>query len=536
MQLSLNGLKEKDFWESSNIKLPLFDIEELRKNTFDNPTWLHFGGGNICRGFINRDVQSLINQGLMDTGIVIADTFDKEIIEQIYKPYDELTLMVDLNSNGNIGMEVIGSVTESLIAMKECREDMKRLTKIFTSPSLQIVSFTITEKGYTLYNMNGDLLPIVEADIKNGPSNVSHAMSIVTSLVYERYKATSTPLALVSMDNCSHNGEKLRTSIMTIAKKWLDSDFVDYGFIDYLNTKVSFPWSMIDKITPRPDTSVADKLISLGLENIAPITTSKGTYIAPFVNAEVPQYLVIEDDFPNGRPDLTKCGILLTDRDTVNKCEKMKVTTCLNPLHTCLAVFGCLLGYTLICEEMKDNDLVNIITKMGYKEGLPVVTDPGILNPKAFIDEVIFERLPNPFMPDAPQRIATDTSLKMPIRFGETIKSYINSDTLKVTDLTYIPLTIAGWFRYLLGIDDNGEEMPISSDPMLEDLKKGLSVIRYGNMTVRHGCLNSLLSNESIFGADLTQCGLSDKIELMLSSMLEGKGAVRDTIHRYAEL
>ena len=83
-----------------------------------------------------------------------------------------------------------------------------------------------------------------------------------------------------------------------------------------------------------------------------PITTSRGTFIAPFVNAEIPQYLVIEDIFPEGRPPLEEAGVYMTDRDTVNKVEKMKVTTCLNPLHTALAVFGCLLGDKKISDEM----------------------------------------------------------------------------------------------------------------------------------------------------------------------------------------
>ena len=115
----------------------------------------------------------------------------------------------------------------------------------------------------------------------------------------------------------------------------------------------------------------------------------------------------------------------MTDRETVNKTERMKVTTCLNPLHTPRWRYGCMLGYTLICDEMKDETLVKLVKRLGYVEGLPVVVDPVILSPKAFIDEVVEQRLPNPFMPDSPQRIATDTSQKVGIRFGETIKSYV---------------------------------------------------------------------------------------------------------------
>ena len=121
---------------------------------------------------------------------------------------------------------------------------------------------------------------------------------------------------------------------------------------------------------------------------------------------------------------MEKAGLYFTDRETVDKVEKMKVCTCLNPLHTALAIFGNLLGFTLIADEMKDEDLVKLVNILGYKEGLPVVVDPKILSPKAFIDEVVQKRIPNPFMPDTPQRIACDTSQKLSIRFGETIKAY----------------------------------------------------------------------------------------------------------------
>ena len=130
----------------------------------------------------------------------------------------------------------------------------------------------------------------------------------------------------------------------------------------------------------------------------------------------------------------------------------MKVCTCLNPLHTALAVYGCLLGYTLISEEMKDPQLKKMVEIIGYREGLPVVVDPGVLDPREFIDTVVKVRIPNVFMPDTPQRIATDTSQKLAIRFGETIKAYQKRPDLSVSDLKIIPLVFAGWLRYVMGI------------------------------------------------------------------------------------
>ena len=200
------------------------------------------------------------------------------------------------------------------------------------------------------------------------------------------------------MDNCSHNGDKLYAAVDAFAAAWEKAGLAREGFRSYVNdrSKVAFPWTMIDKITPRPDDAVRGLLEKDGLEDLDAVITAKNTYIAPFVNAEECQYLVIEDAFPNGRPPLEKAGVLFADRQTVDRVEKMKVCTCLNPLHTALAVYGCLLGYQLISEEMKNPLLVTFISRIGYQEGLPVVVNPGILEPAAFIDEVVHKRLPNP--------------------------------------------------------------------------------------------------------------------------------------------
>ena len=535
MNLCYEGLKDRAAWEAAGVALPQFDWKEMCAATAAEPTWVHFGAGNIFRGFIALLQQSLLEQGLVKGGIVAADTFDYGIIEKIYTPFDHMTLMVSLLPDGSMEKEVVASIAEGLRAGNAFPEDMDALKRIFRNPSLQMASFTITEKGYALKNIQGDFFPFVEADFKNGPSNCSHAMSMVASLLLERFNACAAPVAMVSMDNCSHNGEKLRSSVMTVVEKWLENGFVSQEFVAWVQdeTKVSFPWSMIDKITPRPAKVVEESLAAAGIENMAPIVTSKNTFIAPFVNAEQPQYLVVEDRFPNGRPPLEKAGVYMTDRDTVNNTEKMKVTTCLNPLHTALAVYGCLLGYDSIAAEMKDPELKALVERIGYDEGIPVVVDPKILSPMDFIHEVIDQRLPNPFIPDMPQRIATDTSQKVAIRFGETIKSYLARPDLNAADLTYIPLAIAGWLRYLLAVDDNGNPMECSSDPMLETLQQQLSGATLGNPDSLDGKLPAILSNTALFATDLNEAGLGGKIETMLRELMAGPGAVRDTLKKY---
>jgi fructuronate reductase len=524
MKISKSELQNKAQWESLNIGLPEFDIDEMRANTSENPEWLHFGAGNIFRGFIGSIGQKLLNGGYMKTGIIAAESFDFDIIDKIYKPFDNLTLSVTMNSKSNLKLELLAGIADAVKST-----ELEKLSTIFTKKSLQMVSYTITEKGYAISNLDGSLMNIVEDDIKSNMESPKHIMSVTTALLYQRFKNCAYPLALVSMDNCSHNGEKLQNSILTIAEKWFKSGSIEAEFIDYLNKKVSFPWSMIDKITPRPSNSVKEKLDEMGIENTETIITSKNTYIAPFVNAESAEYLVVEDDFPNGRPPLEKAGVYMTTREIVNKSETMKVTTCLNPLHTALAVFGCLFGYTSIWEEMRDNELVKLVNTIA-DEGIKVVVNPEIINPQEFVREVIEERLPNPNIPDMPQRIATDTSQKVGIRYGETIKSYIKSDKLDVKNLNGISMAIAGWLRYLLAVDDNGNQFERSSDPMLDTLTELLTDIKFDNPQSFNKQLKPILSNKTLFGVDLYEVGLGEKIEDYFAQMLCGKGAVRKTL------
>lgn len=534
MKLTLSGIKEVSAWQAAGIKLPAYDVEKIAEETKKAPTWVHFGAGNIFRIFVGGLADKLIEQGELSKGITCVETFDFDVIDKIYKPYDNLVLAVTLKADGSTEKEVLGSLTEAIKAQSGVAEEWNRLKEIFVNPELQMISFTITEKGYALTSADGSFFPFIQADIDNGPEKPGAAMAVVCALLFERFKAGKYPISVVSMDNCSHNGEKLQSSILTMAKEWEKKGFVGADFVAYLSdeAQVAFPWSMIDKITPRPADSVCEELKKAGVEDMDPVITSKRTYIAPFVNAEGPQYLVIEDKFPNGRPALEKAGVYMTDRDTVNKVERMKVTTCLNPLHTALAVYGCVLGYTLIADEMKDEELNKLVHQIGPVEGMPVVTDPGILSPVDFVDEVINVRIPNPFMPDAPQRIATDTSQKVGIRYGETIKSYVAKygDAKK---LTAIPLAIAGWCRYLLAVDDNGEKFELSADPMVPELTKILEGIEVGKPETYTGQLKGILSNENIFGINLYEAGLGEKIEEMFLEEIAGVGAVRATLKKY---
>ena len=159
MKLSLKSIQAKENW--AGYHLPSYDPAKIAENTALRPQWMHFGSGNIFRIFPAVLCQRLIEQKKMDTGIVSCEGYDDEIITKCFRPYDNLTIAVTLNADGRLEKEVVGSMSESLTML----HDSERIAEVFKEPSLQMVSFTITEKGYSLRTGAGELAPAVKQDM-----------------------------------------------------------------------------------------------------------------------------------------------------------------------------------------------------------------------------------------------------------------------------------------------------------------------------------------------------------------------------------
>ena len=516
MKLSLQSLQAL---AAKGYLVPAFDVEAVRAETRRAPRWIHFGAGNIFRAFPAVLVQKLIDAGTINSGLCVAECYDEEIIDKGFSHFDNLTAAVSLRHDGTVEKRVVGSIAEALAYGR----DTARIGEIMTADSLQIVSMTITEKGYAVRDPGAETI--------GAPVTI---IARLCKLLHARFQAGAKPVAMVSLDNCSHNGDLLKAGILSVAESWRRSGAVSAEFLSYLNNPalVSFTWSMIDKITPRPSEDVLQMLRADGLEGMEVAETAKHTFVSAMVNAEECEYLAIEDHFPNGRPPLEKAGVLFGSRETVDKIEKMKVCTCLNPLHTALAVFGCLLGYTKISEEMKDDTLVRMIRTIGYTEGMPVAADPGVMSAEAFIGEVLTKRLPNPFVPDTPQRIACDTSKKLPVRFGETLKTYVQRGKTDLSFLTMIPMVFAGYARYLTGVGDDGKPFALSPDPNLAELQPVVAGFELGK-PFESSQLRPLFSNPEFFGVNLYDHALGRKTEGFFAEMNEGPGAIRRTIEKY---
>ncbi|GMO54429.1 MAG: mannitol dehydrogenase family protein [Termitinemataceae bacterium] len=530
---------KKSEFEKAGVHIGNVDLDALVKRTHDNPRWVHFGAGNLFKAYHAVLSQRLVEGGFCDTGIIAVVPNDFSNMEILYTKHDNLFLQVVMKADGSLEKRIISAVTEFVAADTENDAAWSNLKEIFAKPSLQMVTISITEKAHNLFDTNAAPKASFSAqalkDFEDGLKKPMHAMTKLTALLLERFNKGAHPIALVSTDNFSHNGDKLKAAIVRAAEECEKRSKVSKDFVSYLKDekKVSFPLSMIDKITPYSSAAVAKDLQAAGIAGMEITKTERGSSTAAFVNTEEAEYLVIEDVFPNGRPPLEKVGVYFTTRDKVDMVERMKVCTCLNPLHTALAIYGCLLGYKTIAEEMQDRDLASLANKIGYIEGMPVVTDPQIIKPQSFINDVLTKRLPNPNIPDTPQRIATDTSQKLSIRFGETIKLYVSRSDLDVKRLVLIPLVLSAWCRYLLGIDDEGNTFTVSPDPLLESLQEQLKGVTLGKSETANGKLKSILSNATIFGSNLYEAGLGERIENYFVEMLAGKGAVRKTLQKY---
>ena len=187
------------------------------------------------------------NKGLASTGIIAVDSSDGDQLVKVYRPFDNLTLLVTLYADGKAKKEVVASVTEALHADWGKADQLSRLREVFAAPTLQLCSFTITEKGYAVKGGDGKFTPAVEHDIEAGPDDLTNVMTKVTALPYHRYMNGAYPIAVVSMDNCSHNGEKLRGfDPLHRPRHGSRAALRPAGLCRLsraMRTRVSFPWS-----------------------------------------------------------------------------------------------------------------------------------------------------------------------------------------------------------------------------------------------------------------------------------------------------
>ena len=118
MKLSMTSLTNRAGWEAAGVRLPGYDIAAAREEADKNPTWVHFGAGNLFRAFPANLQQGLLEQGAVKGGVFVAETFDYEIIDVAYTPFDNLSLLVNLMPDGTTEKTLVGSVAGAFRAEK----------------------------------------------------------------------------------------------------------------------------------------------------------------------------------------------------------------------------------------------------------------------------------------------------------------------------------------------------------------------------------------------------------------------------------
>ena len=130
MQLCDKGLNQSKEWLEKGYQLPRYSRPEMCAYTWENPVWLHFGAGNLFRGFIAALQDELLNRGAVKSGIVACEIYDTEMVERVLKPCDNLCLQVVLNADGTIEKRVLGSIADSITANSSDLEEWGKLKGI----------------------------------------------------------------------------------------------------------------------------------------------------------------------------------------------------------------------------------------------------------------------------------------------------------------------------------------------------------------------------------------------------------------------
>ena len=115
MKLCLNSIKDassRKEWENAGYELPNYDVEKMRENTLKSCKWVHFGSGNIFRAFLATRMQDLLNKGIEDTGILVGEAFDWEMLDDAYDKFDNIGIDVTLKSDGTVQKSIVASVAQ----------------------------------------------------------------------------------------------------------------------------------------------------------------------------------------------------------------------------------------------------------------------------------------------------------------------------------------------------------------------------------------------------------------------------------------
>jgi len=381
--------------------------------------------------------------GICGVGVRPADAAMRDALV----PQDCLYTVVTRSAEGDAA-RVIGSLKRFLFAPEQTEAVLEALA----APETRIVSLTITEGGYNFSPATGEFdgeNPDVRHDLKD-PAHPVSVFGFLAEALDRRRRAGSAPFTILSCDNVPENGDMARKTLLAFAAL-RDPALRDPALRDWIAARAAFPNSMVDRITPQ--TTDADRAMvreEFGIEDDWPVVCE------PF------RQWIIEDKFSNGRPLLERVGVQFTT--DVHPYEMMKLRL-LNASHSAMGYLGFLAGFPFIHEIMADDVFREFIKRLMDQEVTPLLAPvPGI--DLAEYKSTLLTRFANPAIKDQTARICLDGSSKVPKFLLPSLREAAGRGPSAL-----LTLALAGWLRYLRGVDDQGRAYVID-DPRADELQK----------------------------------------------------------------
>jgi mannitol 2-dehydrogenase len=408
------------------------------------PSWVHIGVGGFHRAHQAVYLDDLATRhagaawGVVGVGLLAED----ERMARALAPQQFLYTVVERGARRE-SARVIGAMVDYLWAPERREHVLCRLEDVDT----RVVSLTITEGGYNFNQVTGEFdasSPEIQADLRQ-PSRPITAFGYICAGLDRLRKAGRPPFTVLSCDNLQGNGDLTRKMIVSFAA------LHDRALAAWIDENVAFPNCMVDRITPQTTDADRDMVAEVfGIEDAWPVMTE------PF------KQWVIEDAFCNGRPPLEEVGVQLVA--DVQPYETMKIRL-LNASHQAMAYLGYLCGYRYVHEVMGDPLFQKFIQRLMDEEIAPLLAPvPGV-----DLDEYqrsLVERFANPKIQDQVLRLCFDGSARMPKFLLPSLHEALALDRPH----TLLTLATAGWFRYLAGVDEQGEPIPVA-DQLLDELQ-----------------------------------------------------------------
>jgi fructuronate reductase len=406
------------------------------------PGIVHIGLGAFCRAHLATYTDDVLATGDRSWGIVGVDPLSPAIRDAL-KPQDCLYTLLVREENRD-RLRVVGSFLDALATADQLDEVLALLAK----PDIRIVTLTVTEKGYCQDAATGSLdeaHPLIRADLAD-PANPRSVPGLLAETIRRRRAAGVPPFTVLVCDNLAQNGVKVRGIVVRYA------ELRDPELAAYIAGQVSFPCTMVDRITPA--TQDADRTtveVATGCDDAWPVVSE------PF------KQWVIEDRFPLGRPAWEKAGAILVE--DVHPFELMKLR-CLNGAHSLLAYLSVIAGIETIADAMADPQMPAVMHRLWASDLIPTLPPvPGTDIPG--YTAALEARFRNPGIRHRTIQISSDGSQKLPPRLLEPARELFDAGKAPAV----IPLAVAAWMRFLLEKDEAGNAYTVA-DPMAAALTR----------------------------------------------------------------